>query len=129
MTMPGPNPIVLFVAWLWIALPILPLAVAWLRIRRVKLIGASADSEHKAIVLLTTASYLWIFIGLFFTEVLIGSDYSKRRHTTIEVNLLCTIVLTGWSLVRGRKLRRDLVLASSLTASVWFYMALVNAGI
>src|SRR5687767_12600687 len=129
MDIPGPNRFVLFVIWRWIALPTLPLAAAWLRLRRMNLSGQSLDSEHKAILLLTTASYLWILIGLFFTGLLIGSAYSRRRYTSIDINLLGMILVTGWGLVRGRKLRWYLVLPSTRTASVWFYMAVVNAGI
>ncbi len=109
------------IAWCWIALPSIPIALGWRAVHQ----STSIRSERSALLLLASASYGWILLGLFFPWTM-GPDYSSRRYATILANLIVMVALALWAAVRGRDLR-SVSMSSLATASVWFYVLAVNS--
>ena len=77
-------------------------------------------------LLIATISYDWVLAGLLFNAT-IGPDYSRRRYTTIEINLSVMTLCTLWVLALERSLRWILYAACALTASVWLYTAIMSS--
>ena len=115
-------------AWCWIALPIIAIATTWFRFFRPKERGGALSVEALVQLLIPTLSYFWLMTGMFFSGAL-GPDYSSRRFATIQINLGVMIGCSLWALIRGRHLRWLLLACSALTASVWFYAAIVSVAV
>jgi hypothetical protein len=105
------------IAWCWVALPCFAIVGGWRAVQR----STSVRFEPIAVLLLVAVSYSWILVGIFFPGV-IGPHYSSRRLTTICANMIVMVILALWAVVRGRDFRRPLLIASLVTATVWFYV-------
>jgi hypothetical protein len=130
LLLPYSDSLLLVIAWCWIALPCFPSIAAWLRVHRQRYNERPVPLEIKLLlIILTNASYVWIVFALFFGTALLGPDYSSQRYSTIEANLVAMAVATLWALIRGRKFGWLPFCTALSTASVWFYLEIVNSAV
>ena len=108
--------------WGWIALPFVPIAHgvrAWRRTTGVR-------PQEFVLLLLASASWGWLVLGVFFPWVL-GPPHDTQRFATILANLAAMFALTLWTTARARALRWPVTLAALATASLWLYTLVVNS--
>ena len=118
--------ILLLIAWTWIALPIIPLTWAWTRSLRGRPAKGARATLGIILLVVTTASYLLIWLGIVQIEVL-GHYYTPGRFTMIYVNLALMCVLAVSGAASDPRLRIPVISSCILTGSVWLYVAVVSS--
>jgi len=115
------HPIRTFVYWVIVAFcfsPILPLAKGWIEI-------ASAKSKFEivdaALLLLVTASFGWIVLGLAF-PLTIG----RLHYGAIGCNGILLLFTAVARLMKKKKIP-SLVFAAALTFLVWDYLGVIRS--
>ena len=108
-------------------LPILPLLVAWQRLRETGPIESTTPPLRIRIeTIATTLSFVLLLAGMIWSPVL-GPDYSRRRFATMYGNLAVVALVCVASLVGPRRHRLSLSIASAIVALEWIYLAVVNS--
>jgi hypothetical protein len=111
-----PTPLLVFVIYVFLALPVLLFGVAWHR-----------NYRHALRVLpLPTLSAILLFTSAHrgLRVWLLGSDYSHRLYLTIELNMLLAIVAAVYFVVTKRWIAG---LAALILAADWFFVGLLNS--
>jgi hypothetical protein len=118
----------LIVFWFLLLQPAAALTWTWWRHRK------SADPLDRfsaALLALTTASYVFLWLAGVLYRPLLGPDYSNRLYITIESNLAINVLLAIIGGVRGGPWRRRVCLSGSsgLVAFAWFCVLAVNTAV
>jgi hypothetical protein len=106
--------------------PVIPLAVGWVRLLRSRRRTQRDSPWTVAQLLVTSASFSLIVLGLFAPSVL-GADYSTRRFATIHVNLAVMLVVTVAGPILAKEVRLETLASGVLTTVAWVYLRIVNS--
>lgn len=106
--------------------PMIPLGIGWVRLLRARQAGRLDSGWTVAQLLVTSASYSLIVLGLFAPNVL-GADYSARRFATIHVNLAVTLVVTVAGPILAKEVRLETLASGVLTTALWIYIRIVSS--
>jgi hypothetical protein len=116
--------IIAAVIYVSIALPLLPLAIAWRQILR-PTSGARLTTAFVSLSL-ATLSYLWLLAIAVWGDV-IAPHYSSLRFNTIYANLATIFFAMIVAVARRAQPTVPLALASAFLLILWLYLAAVSS--
>jgi hypothetical protein len=129
LTVTDPEKIVGVIVTLFVLLqPSVAIGWNWRRYARAPV---QLDRLSVAVLALTTASYIFVWIGGVIYRPLLGADYSDRLFVTIASNLALAVALTLVVAIRRGPWRQRVCLSSSpaLVAFAWFYVLALNSAV
>src|SRR5262245_44094769 len=78
---------------------------------------------------LVGVSLVWLTLGAFAPLPALGANFSTRRYVTIGAHVAMLVVLAIYAGVRGRELRRRLLVADLGTLALWLYAGAVSSAV
>ena len=105
-------------------LPVLPITLSWIETVRGK---RKLDSVQIIFLTLVSVSFTWIVLALV-SPLMLGPIHSSARHLMISCNFLLMTLVAIAAFIRNKGIT-GAVLAASVTALVWGYIAIINVPI
>lgn len=104
--------------------PLLLIPLAWLKLDRNR-----QSAYSSAILALTSLSYGYLALAMWFKAALLGTDYSDRLFVTVQVGTAFSFILFLLAAVQ-KSPNRSLLLGSTFTVSLaWFLVWAINTAV
>ena len=103
--------------------PMVFVAVAWVQVLQK---GRRATATRDLPLAVLTASFLWLVLGLLFSETL-GPTYSNLRYGIIDANFIGMVLAAGYSIGKMKHGRIATTIGCFLLSFVWAFVGVINS--